>query len=138
VDSTTPTALILGQAYMESAGNYVFLSIKSVDGVKTLTGMEARAPYNWYVPAGQRKFTVLAMYGNFLASLNGDPQFSAEVRAGRVYQLHGRRYQDNNGDTFVKLWLDELGSIEQFKAFKENHPDQPGGRPLGKNRMLAR
>ena len=78
---------------------------------------------------------------SLIAVLAGDgigPEAMAEVRAGRVYQLHGRRYEDNNGEPFVKLWLDELGSIEQYKAFKEDHPDEPGGRPLSRNRMLAR
>jgi hypothetical protein len=134
-DSSAPTALILGQAYKESAGHYIILIVKGVDGAETFSGWEARTPYNWYVPAGSHKFTVHAAFGTFARSLEGDPVFSGEVRAGRVYQLYGRRYEDNNGDPFVKLWLEELGSISQYKEFKERNPDQPGGRPLSKGRL---
>ena len=83
-DGTVPNELVLGQAYKESAGHYIFHGLKTVDGTKTFTGWEARTPYNWYVRMGEHEFTVLAMYGNFLTSLKGDQAFTGELKAGRV------------------------------------------------------
>lgn len=76
-DADTPTALILGQAYQESAGHYNILIVKSVDGVKTFSGWESRTPCNWYVPAGQHKFTAHVAFGNFARSLDGDRSSTA-------------------------------------------------------------
>jgi hypothetical protein len=135
--SDAPTALILGQAYKESAGHYNILIVQSVDGTKTFSGWESRTPYNWYVPAGQHKFTAHVAFGNFAKSLAGDPEFSGEVRAGRAYQLYGKRYEDSNGQPFVKLWLEEIGSIRQFEEFRERNPDGLDGRPMTKRRLTT-
>lgn len=132
-----PQALILGQAYKESAGHYNILIVQSVDGVKTFSGWEPRTPYNWYVPAGQHKFTAHAAFGNFARSLEADPEFDGQVRAGRVYQLYGKQYEDSNGKPFVKLWLDEVGSISQFQEFRERNPDGLDGRPMSKRRLTS-
>ena len=87
---------------------------------------------------GERKFRVWAAFGNFQSSLEAEPEFGGEIRAGQVYQLHGRLYEDSNGDPLVKLWFEHLGSVGQYEAFKERNPDQPGGRPLGKRQMTSR
>ena len=134
----TANALVLGQAYKESAGRYICYIIKDVDGTKTFGVMEPRAPYNFYIPAGKHTFKVWTAHGNFGSSLQADPQFSAELGAGQVYQLHGRLYEDSNGDPFVKLWIEHLGTRAQYDAFRERYPDEPGGRPLSKRRMTAR
>lgn len=136
-DAAAPTALILGQAYKESAGHYHILIVKSVDGAKTFGGWESRTPYNWYVPAGQRKFTAYVTFGNFGNSLEGDPEFSGEVLAGRVYQLYGKQYEDSNGKPFVKLWMDEIGSVKEFQSFRERNPDGLDGHPMTRQRLLT-
>jgi len=137
-ETTAGNALVLGQAYKESAGHYICYIIKDVDGTKTFGVMEPRAPYNFYIPAGTHTFKVWSAQGNFGSSLQADPQFSAELRAGQVYQLHGKVYEDSNGDPFVKVWVEHIGSVAQYDAFRESHPDEPGGRPLSKRRMAAR
>ncbi len=136
-DSTAPTALILGQAYKESAGHFHILIVKSVDGAKTFGGWESRTPYNWYVPAGQHKFTAYAAFGNFGNSLEGDPEFTGEVHAGQVYQLNGKQYEDSNGKPFVKLWVEEIGSVKEFQAFRERNPEGLDGRPMTRQRLLT-
>jgi hypothetical protein len=133
----TPTALILGQAYKESAGQYDILIVKSVDGTKTFSGWEPRTPYNWYVPAGQHKFTAFVAFGNSARSLEGDPELVTDVRAGRVYQLYAKQYADSNGKPFVKLWLEEIGSVTQFQEFRERIPDGLDGRPMTKRRLSS-
>lgn len=131
-------ALVLGQAYKESAGHYICYIIKDVDGTKTFGVMAPRAPYNFFIPAGPHTFKVWSAMGNFGSSLEADPQFSAELRAGQVYQLYGKTYEDSNGDAFVKVWIEHIGSVAQYDVFRERHPDEPGGRPLSKQRMTAR
>jgi len=134
----TENALILGQAYKESATHYISYVIKDVDGTKTFGVMEPRAPYNFFIPAGQHTFKVWTAHGNFGRSLQADPQFSAELQAGQVYQLHGKLYEDSNGDPFVKVWIEHLGSVAQYNAYHERNPDGPGGRPLSKRQLTAR
>jgi hypothetical protein len=136
-DPKAPTALILGQAYKESAGHYHILIVKSVDGIKTFSGWESRTPFNWYVPAGQRKFTAHAAFGNFGNSLEADPEFTGDVHAGRVYQLYGKEYEDSNGKSFVKLWIDEIGSVAQFEAYLKRNPEGLDGKPMTKQRLVA-
>jgi hypothetical protein len=131
-------ALVLGQAYKESAGHYICYIIKDVDGTKTFGVMEPRAPYNFFIPAGPHTFKVWAAYGNSGRSLEGDPQFSAGLESGQVYQLYGKVYEDSNGDSFVKVWIEHIGSIAQYDAFRERHPDEPAGRPLTRRQMTAR
>jgi hypothetical protein len=134
----TGNALVLGQAYKDSATHYICYIIKDVDGTKTFGVMEPRAPYNFYIPAGLHTFKVWTALGNFGSSLEADPQFSAELRAGQVYQLYGKTYEDSNGDTFIKVWIEHIGSVAQYDVFRERHPDEPAGRPLSKQRMTAR
>lgn len=136
--ATPANALVLGQAYKESAGHYICYIIKDVDGTKTFGVMEPRAPYNFFIPEGQHTFKVWSAFGNFGHSQEADPQFSAELRAGQVYQLHGKVYEDSNGDSFVKVWIEHIGSVTQYDAFRERHPDEPGGHPLSKRQMAAR
>jgi hypothetical protein len=136
--AASSNALVLGQAYKESAGHYICYIIKDVDGTKTFGVMEPRAPYNFFIPAGQHTFKVWAALGNFGHSREGDPQFSADLRAGHVYQLYGKVYEDSNGDSFVKVWVEHIGSIAQYDAFRERHPDEPGGRPLSQRQMTGR
>jgi len=136
--ATAQNALVLGQAYKESAGHYICYIIKDVDGTKTFGVMEPRAPYNFFIPAGPHTFKVWSAFGNFGRSLEGDPQFSAELRAGQVYQLYGKVYEDSNGDSLVKVWIEHLGSVAQYDAFRERHPDEPAGHPLSKRQMTAR
>lgn len=136
--AATGTALVLGQAYMESAGHYVCHIIKDVDGTKTFGLMAPRAPYNFFIPAGPHTFKVWSALGNYGHSREGDPQFSAELHAGQVYQLLAKVHEDSNGDSFVKVWIEHIGSVAQYDAFRERHPDEPGGRPLSKQRMTAR
>jgi hypothetical protein len=136
--AATENALVLGQAYKESAGHYICYIIKDVDGTKTFGVMEPRARYNFFIPAGPHTFKVWSALGNFGHSLEADPQFSAELRAGQVYQLYGKTHEDSNGDAFVKVWIEHIGSVRQYDAFRERHPDEPGGRPLSKQRMTAR
>lgn len=131
-------ALVLGQAYNERAGYWIWLIVRSVDGTKTFGVMEPRAPYNFLVPAGTRTLKVGCAFGNFLSSQQADPEVKGELRAGQVYQLHGKLYEDSNGDPFVKVWLEPLGSRAQYDAFRASYPDEPGGRPLGKRRMSMR
>jgi hypothetical protein len=132
-----PTALILGQAYKESAGHYNILIVKSVDGTRTFSGFEARTPYNWYVPAGPHKLTAFVSFGNFARSLEGDPELAADVHAGRAYQLYAKQYEDSNGKPFVKLWLEEVGSVKQFEELRERDPDSIDGRPLTRRRLTT-
>ena len=136
-DPAAPTALILGQAYKESAGHYHILIVKSVDGARTFGGWESRTPYNWYVPPGKHKFTAYITFGNFGNSLGADPEFAGEVQAGRVYQLYGKQYEDSNGKPFVKFWMDEIGSVKEFQAFRERNPDGLDGRPMTRQRLLT-
>jgi len=136
-DPAAPTALILGQAYKESAGHYHILIVKSVDGTKTFSGWEARTPCNWYVPAGQRKFTAFVSFGNFGNSLEADPEFNGDVHADRVYQLFGKQYEDSNGKPFVKLWLEEIGSVAEFEAFRKRNPESLDGRPMNRQRLFS-
>jgi hypothetical protein len=131
-------ALVLGQAYNERPGYWIWLIVRSVDDTKTFGAMEPRAPYNFLVPSGTRTLKVGCAFGNFLTSQQADPVVQGELRAGQVYQLHGKLYEDSNGDPFVKVWLEPLGSRAQYDAFRESNPDEPGGRPLGKRRMAGR
>lgn len=131
-------ALVLGQAYNERAGYWIWLIVRTVDGTKTFPLMEPRSPYNFLIPAGTRTLKVGCAFGNFLSSQQADPEVTGELRAGQVYQLHGKLYEDSNGKNFVKVWLEPLGSRATYDAFRESHPDEPGGRPLSKRRMAAR
>ena len=131
-------ALILGQAYDERPGYWIWLIVRTVDGTKTFGTMEPRSPYNFLVPSGTRTLKVGCAFGNFLTSQQADPEVRGDLLAGQVYQLHGKLYEDSNGDPFVKVWLEPLGSRAQYDAFRERYPDEPGGRPLAKRRMTAR
>ena len=133
------TALVLGQAYNDHPGYWVWLIIRSVDETQTYNyWVEARAPYNFLVPAGTRTLKVACAFGNFLSSKEADPKVTSEFLAGQVYQLHGKLYEDSNGDPFVKVWVEHLGSRAQHDAFRVSHPDEPGGRPLSKRQMNGR
>jgi hypothetical protein len=137
-EAATGNALVLGQAYKESATHYISYVIKDVDGTKTFGVMAPRAPYNFFIPAGQHTFKVFTSHGNFHSSLEADPQFSAELRAGQVYQLHGKVYEDSNGEPFVKVWIEHIGSVAQYNAYHERNPKGSGGRPLSKRQLTSR
>jgi len=131
------TALVLGQAYNDHPGYWIWLIVRSVDETQTYNyWVEARAPYNFLVPAGTRTLNVACAFGNFLTSKQAEPKVTSEFLAGQVY--HGKLYEDSNGDPFVKVWAEHLGSRAQYDAFRKRHPDEPGGRPLSKQRMSAR
>lgn len=132
------TALVLGQAYNDHPGYWVWLIVRTVDETETYNNwVEPRAPYNFVVPAGTRTLKVGCAFGNFLSSKQAGPKVTSEFQAAQVYQLHGKLYEDSNGDPFVKVWVEHLGSRTQYDAFRASHPDEPGGRPLSKRRMTA-
>ena len=133
------TALVLGQAYNDRPGHWVWMIVRSVDDTETYNyWLDARAPYNFLVPAGTRTLRVACAFGNFQSSKQADPKLTSEFLAGQVYQLHGKLYEDSNGDPFVKVWVEHLGSRAQYDSFRERYPDEPGGRPLSKRRMFER
>jgi len=133
------SALVLGQAYNDRPGYWIWLIVRSVDDTQTYNyWVEARAPYNFLVPAGTRTIKVACAFGNYASSKQADPKVTSEFLAGQVYQLHGKLYEDSNGDPFVKVWVEHLGSREQYDAFRKRYPDEPGGRPLSKRQMSAR
>lgn len=129
---TEGQALVLGQAYMRGYGDWVQLIISAVDGTQTLSATQLRPNINFLVPQGKRTLQVKVLLGNSMKwqEAREDPQVTAELRAGLVYQVKAREATDIRGQTGVELWLERLGTVEEYQAFLKRHPGFKQGQPL--------
>ncbi len=137
-------ALILGQSYRASKTDATHLLIIAVDGRSTTGEAGWKSTVNYRVPPGTRTFDVAVIFGrnDWVKSPSEKPlgkpvQFSSEVQAGQVYQMYVKRGY-HEGRRYVKLWLERIGTLEEYEAFRQRHPKRSGGIPLSQDEMLTR
>lgn len=120
-------ALVLGQAYMRGYGDWVVVFITSVDQEKTFSQMQLRPSINLQMPAGKHALKVKAMFGSFAQSQQTDePQIQVELRDGQVYQLQAREVTNIRGQAGVELWLEHIGTVSQYEAYRKSNPGHKG------------
>lgn len=131
-DASAGSALVLGQAYMRGYGDWVQLIISSVDDTQTLSEVQLRPDINFLVPAGKRTLRVKVQLGNSMRwkELQVDPQLSVDLNQGVVYQVKAREATNIKGQTDVDLWIERLGTIQEYERFIQRHPDYKQGQPL--------
>lgn len=138
-DASAPPALVLGQAYMRGYGDWVQLIISSVDETQTLSAVQLRPDINFLVPAGKRTLRVKVQLGNSMSwkELQVDPELDVELSEGAVYQVKAREATNIRGETDVDLWIERLGTIQEYERFIQRHPDYKQGQPLTAGEMAA-
>lgn len=130
-------ALVLGQAYMRGYGDWVVVFVTAVDQEKTFSQMQLRPSINLQMPAGKRTLKVKAMFGSFAQSQQTDePSIDVELREAQAYQLQAREVTNIRGQAGVELWLEHLGTIAQYEAYRKAHPESKG-QPLSRGALSA-
>jgi hypothetical protein len=130
-------SLVLGQAHMRGYGDWVVIFVTAVDQEKTFSQMQLRPSINLQVPAGKHTLKVKAMFGNFAHSQESDePSIDVDLRAGQAYQLQAREVTNIRGQAGVELWLEHLGAIAQYEAYRKAHPDSKG-EPVSRGALSA-
>jgi len=124
-------ALVLGQAYEFAPNSWSNLIVKYVDGHKAYSEMDLRTAINFLIPSGQHTLKVEANYGNIQdAKSSLEPKVTADLQAGEVYQLDGRRTTDSRGESWVQVRLEHIGSMAEYQAFRARNPGFRSGQPL--------
>ena len=136
--AAAPNALVLGQAYLQGYGDWVQIIITSVDEAKTFSQTRRRPTINFLVPAGKRSLNVRVLLGNEMKwKESADSQVAVELQPGLVYQLKAREATDIRGIEGVDLWVEQLGTIQEYDFFLERNPDYKQGQPLTRGVMTG-
>jgi hypothetical protein len=131
-------ALVLGQAYLRGYGEWVQILITSVDDAKTANETKLRPTVNFLVPPGEHAIRVKTLLGNSMTWKDAkETVISGALLEGRVYQVKAREATDIHGTDAVDLWLEQLGSIEEYEYFVRQNPDYKQGQPLTRGQMTG-
>lgn len=129
-------ALVLGQAYMRGPGDWVYIIVTAIDGSRTNSAMQLRQNINFLVPPGQRTLRAKVQIGNFLQWQESDAlRITAGLEPGIVYQLSAREGTDIRGREGVQVWIERVGTREQYDAYLARHPDFKRGQPLDASQL---
>ncbi len=131
-------ALVLGQAWMRSYGDWVIVFITAVDQEKTNSQLQLRPSINLQMPAGGHTLKVKALFGNLAQSQETDEPaiIKVELRDGQAYQLQAREVTNIRGQSGVELWHEHVGTIAQYEAYRKANPDSKGA-PVDRGAMAA-
>lgn len=131
-------ALVLGQAYLRGYGEWVQILITSVDGTKTANESKLRPTVNLLVPPGEHEIRVKTLLGNSMTWKDArETVVSGALLDGHVYQVKARAATDIRGTDAVDLWLEQLGSIDEYEYFIKRNPDYKQGQPLTRGQMTG-
>lgn len=111
--SDAEIALIAGQGYMESVGNWIQVYFEEVDGKSIAT---ARNSYLVKLEPGVHQIKIKAALGNGASSLQASGIYKMTVEAGKAYQI---TYEQSGYN--IAYFLCETGNVESyFEYFKRN------------------
>jgi hypothetical protein len=131
-------ALVLGQAYLQGYGDWVQLIITSVDEAKTFSQTRLRPTINFLIPAGKRTLNVRVLLGNEMKwKESADSQVAVELQEGLVYQVKAREATDIRGIEGIDLWVEQLGTIQEYEYFLQRNRGYKQGQPLTRGTMTG-
>jgi hypothetical protein len=126
-------ALIRGQAYMKSVGNWVEVHIKEVDGKEVYNQITSlQVPYMVNVTPGVHELTILGLLGNSAFYYKHDklPKITANFEAGKAYQILFDLISEDGKSISAIYRIVSIGSIVQYNEFLIKNPTHQSGYPI--------
>jgi hypothetical protein len=122
-------ALVAGQGYKASFGDFHQVMIKKVDDRDVYTFWSLKPVYLVYVEPGKHKLKLWSNYGSQLYSLENEQEIYVEVEAGKAYQIYSEILKQN-GNFFIKHRYLEIGTISDYHDYFKKNPNVPKGSPV--------
>jgi hypothetical protein len=140
-------ALIRGQAYMVSVGNWVEVHIKEVDGKVVYNEITSLVPpYIVNVAPGSHELSIVGLLGNSARYYKHDnqnlPKVSGNFEAGKAYQIlfdviseegkpKSANYPDHQEYSAI-YHVHQIGTIAEYNEFLIKNPNHKLGYPIPK------